>query len=48
MGEGTTGSCLCGLVTFEVTGPFHKFHWCDRAPWYDAGVGAERFDGYPE
>lgn len=136
MGESARGSCLCGLVTFEVKGPFRKFHWChcsrcrkasgsahaaniftqpeninwltggdlvrhyrrsgarafskcfcsncgsplpylnssrqylvipaggldqdpgirpddhifwcDRAPWYDAGVSAARFDGYPD
>ncbi|TVO75491.1 GFA family protein [Sedimenticola selenatireducens] len=22
------GSCLCGAVTFEVTGPFDQFHLC--------------------
>lgn len=28
MGEQVSGGCLCGTVTFEVTGPFEAFHWC--------------------
>lgn len=28
MSEQIKGSCLCGAVAFEVTGPFNAFHWC--------------------
>lgn len=28
MSETFAGSCLCGAVTFEVTGPFESFHLC--------------------
>lgn len=28
MSERIPGSCLCGTVTFEVSGPFEAFHWC--------------------
>jgi len=28
MGDQIRGSCLCGAVTFEVSGPFEAFHWC--------------------
>lgn len=28
MSESISGSCLCGRVSFTVTGPFDAFHWC--------------------
>lgn len=28
MAERITGGCLCGMVAFEVSGPFTAFHWC--------------------
>lgn len=28
MGEKFNGGCLCGTVTFAVSGPFEAFHWC--------------------
>lgn len=28
MNEQFPGSCLCGKVSFEVSGPFAAFHWC--------------------
>jgi hypothetical protein len=28
MDEKTTGSCLCGSITFEVSGPFESFFLC--------------------
>ncbi len=28
MSQTYAGSCLCGTVTFEITGPFESFHLC--------------------
>ncbi len=28
MTESISGSCLCGLVSFEVSGPFDSFYFC--------------------
>lgn len=59
MEQRVKGSCLCGRVTFVVSGPFEAFHWCHcsrcrkdtgsaHASNIFAGIDAAKYDTEPE